>query len=305
MVIDLKELSISDLQILLGPNDNYLKEIEKYYHLSIALCDQQFIFPENKEVEKLLYKLIDYVSTNHCLELWEVQLFMHNQSELLNTDRDLQLGYTLRGQKIKVKTLGQYYFVLAMQKNTVVISTGPAGSGKTFLAVAKAVSALRNHEVERIILTRPAVEAGESLGFLPGDLKEKVDPYLTPLYDALSNMLGLEQMAKYLANGNIEIAPLAYMRGRTLHNAYIILDEAQNTSIAQMKMFLTRLGFHSKMIISGDISQIDLKEYTSSGLVDAVQRLQGIDDIAIIKMSEKDIVRHALVRSIIKAYADV
>lgn len=269
------------------------------------MCDQQFIFPENKEVEKLLYKLIDYVSTNHCLELWEVQLFMHNQSELLNTDRDLQLGYTLRGQKIKVKTLGQYYFVLAMQKNTVVISTGPAGSGKTFLAVAKAVSALRNHEVERIILTRPAVEAGESLGFLPGDLKEKVDPYLTPLYDALSNMLGLEQMAKYLANGNIEIAPLAYMRGRTLHNAYIILDEAQNTSIAQMKMFLTRLGFHSKMIISGDISQIDLKEYTSSGLVDAVQRLQGIDDIAIIKMSEKDIVRHALVRSIIKAYADV
>lgn len=305
MIIDLKELSISDLQILLGPNDNYLKEIEKYYHLSITLCDQQFIFPENKEVEKLLYKLIDYVSTNHCLELWEVQLFMHNQCELLNTDRDLQLGYTLRGQKIKVKTLGQYYFVLAMQKNTVVISTGPAGSGKTFLAVAKAVSALRNHEVERIILTRPAVEAGESLGFLPGDLKEKVDPYLTPLYDALSNMLGLEQMAKYLANGNIEIAPLAYMRGRTLHNAYIILDEAQNTSIAQMKMFLTRLGFHSKMIISGDISQIDLKEYTSSGLVDAVQRLQGIDDIAIIKMSEKDIVRHALVRSIIKAYADV
>lgn len=305
MIIDLKELSISDLQILLGPNDNYLKEIEKYYHLSITLCDQQFIFPENKEVEKLLYKLIDYVSTNHCLELWEVQLFMHNQCELLNTDRDLQLGYTLRGQKIKVKTLGQYYFVLAMQKNTVVISTGPAGSGKTFLAVAKAVSALRNHEVERIILTRPAVEAGESLGFLPGDLKEKVDPYLTPLYDALSNMLGLEQMAKYLANGNIEIAPLAYMRGRTLHNAYIILDEAQNTSIAQMKMFLTRLGFHSKMIISGDISQIDLKEYISSGLVDAVQRLQGIDDIAIIKMSEKDIVRHALVRSIIKAYADV
>lgn len=305
MIIDLKELSISDLQILLGPNDNYLKEIEKYYHLSITLCDQQFIFPENKEVEKLLYKLIDYVSTNHCLELWEVQLFMHNQCELLNTDRDLQLGYTLRGQKIKVKTLGQYYFVLAMQKNTVVISTGPAGSGKTFLAVAKAVSALRNHEVERIILTRPAVEAGESLGFLPGDLKEKVDPYLTPLYDALSNMLGLEQMAKYLANGNIEIAPLAYMRGRTLHNAYIILDEAQNTSIAQMKMFLTRLGFHSKMIISGDISQIDLKEYTSSGLVDAVQRLQGINDIAIIKMSEKDIVRHALVRSIIKAYADV
>lgn len=305
MVIDLKELSISDLQILLGPNDNYLKEIEKYYHLSIALCDQQFLFPENKEVEKLLYKLIYYVSTNHCLELWEVQLFMHNQSELLNTDRDLQLGYTLRGQKIKVKTLGQYYFVLAMQKNTVVISTGPAGSGKTFLAVAKAVSALRNHEVERIILTRPAVEAGESLGFLPGDLKEKVDPYLTPLYDALSNMLGLEQMAKYLANGNIEIAPLAYMRGRTLHNAYIILDEAQNTSIAQMKMFLTRLGFHSKMVISGDISQIDLKEYTSSGLVDAVQRLQGINDIAIIKMSEKDIVRHALVRSIIKAYADV
>lgn len=305
MIIDLKELSISDLQILLGPNDNYLKEIEKYYHLSITLCDQQFIFPENKEVEKLLYKLIDYVSTNHCLELWEVQLFMHNQCELLNTDRDLQLGYTLRGQKIKVKTLGQYYFVLAMQKNTVVISTGPAGSGKTFLAVAKAVSALRNHEVERIILTRPAVEAGESLGFLPGDLKEKVDPYLTPLYDALSNMLGLEQMAKYLANGNIEIAPLAYMRGRTLHNAYIILDEAQNTSIAQMKMFLTRLGFHSKMVISGDISQIDLKEYTSSGLVDAVQRLQGINDIAIIKMSEKDIVRHALVRSIIKAYADV
>jgi phosphate starvation-inducible PhoH-like protein len=191
-----------------------------------------------------------------------------------------------------------------MNENPIVFAIGPAGTGKTYLAVVKAVSALKKGEVKRIVLTRPAVEAGENLGFLPGDLKEKVDPYLTPLYDALHDMLGNEQTEKLMERGNIEVAPLAYMRGRTLNDSYVILDEAQNTTGPQMKMFLTRLGFHSKMIITGDITQIDLDRRTPSGLLQASEILKGIDGIEIMRLSADDVVRHPLVQKIIEKYAE-
>lgn len=209
---------------------------------------------------------------------------------------------TSSGKVVKAKTLGQKKYVDAISENTIVMGIGPAGTGKTYLAVAMAVKAFKNHEINRIILTRPAVEAGEKLGFLPGDLQNKVDPYLRPLYDALFDMMGAEAFAKYMEKGSIEVAPLAYMRGRTLDDAFIILDEAQNTTREQIKMFLTRLGFNSKMVITGDITQIDLPDAKKSGLVDAMNILKNIDDIAITRFSEKDVVRHKLVQDIIKAY---
>ena len=207
-----------------------------------------------------------------------------------------------QGQDIKAKTLGQKKYVEAIQKNTVTLGIGPAGTGKTYLAVAAAVAAFRAKEINRIILTRPAVEAGERLGFLPGDLQSKVDPYLRPLYDALFDMLGPETYQKYLERGNIEVAPLAYMRGRTLDDSFIILDEAQNTSREQMKMFLTRLGFGSKIVITGDITQIDLPGDKVSGLREAMRVLKGVEDIAICRLNESDVVRHVIVQRIIKAY---
>ena len=212
------------------------------------------------------------------------------------------VAVTSRGKQIKCKTAGQKDYVKAIRSNSVVIAIGPAGTGKTYLAVALAVTAYKNHEVDKIILTRPAVEAGERLGFLPGDLQTKVDPYLRPLYDALQEMFGLENYAKLLEKGVIEVAPLAYMRGRTLSHAYIILDEAQNTTPEQMKMFLTRMGEGSKIIVTGDVTQIDLPRDTKSGLKDAVEVLDGVDDISVIKLSHKDIVRHKLVQDIVNAY---
>lgn len=207
-----------------------------------------------------------------------------------------------KGKPIKPKTLGQEKYVDAIKGSTVVFGIGPAGTGKTYLAVAMAVNAFRAKEVNRIILTRPAVEAGEKLGFLPGDLQQKVDPYLRPLYDALFDMLGAENFQRYQERGNIEVAPLAYMRGRTLDDSFIILDEAQNTTPEQMKMFLTRLGFNSKMVITGDITQIDLPDGKRSGLVEATKILKNVDDIKTIKFNEKDVVRHRLVQDIVKAY---
>ena len=209
---------------------------------------------------------------------------------------------TAKGKPVKAKTLGQKTYCDAIAKNTITLGIGPAGTGKTYLAVAEAVAAFRAEQVNRIILTRPAVEAGERLGFLPGDLQSKVDPYLRPLYDALFDMLGADTYQKYMERGNIEVAPLAYMRGRTLDDSFIILDEAQNTSREQMKMFLTRIGFGSKVVITGDITQIDLPDPRKSGVVDAIKILKHIDDIKVVRFSEKDVVRHRLVQMIIKAY---
>lgn len=209
---------------------------------------------------------------------------------------------TSKGKPVKPKTLGQKKYVEAIRKNTIVLGAGPAGTGKTYLAVAIAVTAFRAKEVNRIILTRPAVEAGEKLGFLPGDLQQKVDPYLRPLYDALFDMLGAEAFARYQERGSIEVAPLAYMRGRTLDDSFIILDEAQNTTREQMKMFLTRLGFNSKMVVTGDVTQIDLPDGKRSGLTDAMRILRNVPDISINTFTEKDVVRHKLVQDIIKAY---
>ena len=209
---------------------------------------------------------------------------------------------TTSGKVVKAKTLGQKKYVDAIAKNTIVMGVGPAGTGKTYLAVAMAVKAFKAHEINKIILTRPAVEAGEKLGFLPGDLQNKVDPYLRPLYDALFDMFGAESFAKHMERGSIEVAPLAYMRGRTLDDSFIILDEAQNTTREQIKMFLTRLGFNSKMVITGDITQIDLPDSRKSGLIDAMHILKNVEDICITKFTEKDVVRHKLVQDIIKAY---
>ena len=209
---------------------------------------------------------------------------------------------TAKGRPLKAKTLGQKHYVDAMRQNTITLGIGPAGTGKTFLAVAMAVRAFRAHDVNRIVLTRPAVEAGEKLGFLPGDLQNKVDPYLRPLHDALFEMLGVDNYHKYVERGNIEIAPLAYMRGRTLDDSYIILDEAQNTTHEQMKMFLTRLGNGSKAVITGDITQIDLPDASKSGLVEAAKILKHVEDVGIVRFSDKDVVRHKLVQAIIKAY---
>ena len=221
--------------------------------------------------------------------------------EIESFGRDV-LCVTAKGKPVKAKTVGQTHYVKAIQNNTITLGVGPAGTGKTYLAVAAAVAAFRAKQVNRIILTRPAVEAGERLGFLPGDLQSKVDPYLRPLYDALFEMLGAESYEKYLERGNIEVAPLAYMRGRTLDDSFIILDEAQNTSKEQMKMFLTRMGFGSKIVITGDVTQIDLPGDKVSGLKEAMRVLRGIEDIAICRLTDSDVVRHVLVQRIIQAY---
>jgi len=226
-----------------------------------------------------------------------------NDGRIAELARDV-ICVTAKGKPIKAKTIGQQKYVDAIKRSTVTLGIGPAGTGKTYLAVAAAVAAFRAKDVNRIILTRPAVEAGERLGFLPGDLQSKVDPYLRPLYDALFDMLGAETYNKYVERGNIEVAPLAYMRGRTLDDSFIILDEAQNTSREQMKMFLTRLGFGSKIVITGDITQIDLPADKVSGLREAMRVLKGVEDIEICRLGEADVVRHVIVQRIIKAYAD-
>lgn len=223
------------------------------------------------------------------------------ENELVAFSQDV-IAVSLRGNPIRPKTTGQQRYVKAILNNTITFGAGPAGTGKTYLAVACAVKAFKNRECERIIITRPAVEAGEKLGFLPGDLQSKIDPYLRPLYDALFDLLGVENFNKYHERGSIEVAPLAYMRGRTLDNSFIILDEAQNTTREQMKMFLTRLGFGSKMVVTGDTTQIDLPPGKISGLSDAIRVLKNIEDISIIRFNEKDVVRHRLVQKIIKSY---
>ena len=233
---------------------------------------------------------------------YAVELAKEGQADQIDAIMQDVVAVTARGRQVRCKTLGQRKYVKAVKENTVTFAVGPAGTGKTYLAMAMAVVAFKNKEVERIILTRPAVEAGEKLGFLPGDLQNKVDPYLRPLYDALYDLMGVENFQKYVERGVIEVAPLAYMRGRTLNDSYIILDEAQNTICEQMKMFLTRFGENSRVIVTGDLTQVDLPAGKKSGLKDAIEVLQGVEGIAICTLTHRDVVRHSLVQAIVKAY---
>ena len=233
---------------------------------------------------------------------YAVELAKEGQADQIDAIMQDVVAVTARGRQVRCKTLGQRKYVKAVKENTVTFAVGPAGTGKTYLAMAMAVVAFKNKEVERIILTRPAVEAGEKLGFLPGDLQNTVDPYLRPLYDALYDLMGVENFQKYVERGVIEVAPLAYMRGRTLNDSYIILDEAQNTTCEQMKMFLTRFGENSRVIVTGDLTQVDLPAGKKSGLKDAIEVLQGVEGIAICTLTHRDVVRHSLVQAIVKAY---
>lgn len=272
-----------DAVIIEGGSDSEVERAAKAVELMKNMCDSG---------DTLSAQSVDYI----------IAMVKEGSEDELQTLEDACICITNSGKPIKAKTVGQKKYVEAIKKNTVVLGVGPAGTGKTFLAVAMAVKALRAKEVNRIILTRPAVEAGESLGFLPGDLQSKIDPYLRPLYDALYEMLGPENYARHIEKNSIEIAPLAYMRGRTLDDSFIILDEAQNTTPEQMKMFLTRLGFNSKAVVTGDLTQTDLPFGKKSGLAAAVKILGGIEGIGIHRFTEKDVVRHRLVQEIILAY---
>ena len=296
---------------LFGSFDENVKLISKTYNVAITSRGGEIrIAGEPEEVDKasrVIESLLQMINRGEALNEQNIRYCMalveEGAEEKLPALSGDCICITSRGKPVKPKTLGQKRYCTAIKEHTITIGVGPAGTGKTYLAVALAVSAFRAQQVNRIILTRPAVEAGEKLGFLPGDLQQKVDPYLRPLYDALFDMLGAETYQKYVEKGNIEVAPLAYMRGRTLDDSFIILDEAQNTTQEQMKMFLTRLGFNSKMVITGDITQIDLPDGRRSGLKEVMHILKGIDDIAQVPFDEKDVVRHRLVQDIIKAYA--
>ena len=296
---------------LFGSIDGNMRLIEHEYGVAVVIRDSELkITGESEEkvdkAARAVRSLITLIGAGESLSDQNVRYCMSMVAEDSEEKVARLAGdcicITAKGKPIKPKTVGQRTYCDNIKNNTVTIGVGPAGTGKTYLAVAMAVTAFRAQQVNRIILTRPAVEAGEKLGFLPGDLQQKVDPYLRPLYDALFDMLGAETYAKYVERGNIEVAPLAYMRGRTLDDSFIILDEAQNTTGEQMKMFLTRLGFNSKMVITGDVTQIDLPDGKRSGLKEAVRVLRGVDDIAIFKFTEKDVVRHKLVQDIIRAY---
>ena len=297
---------------LFGSFDENIRLLEKEYDVSIVCRDEHLkICGEPEPVlraQQAVQALLNLVAKGEQITPQNVNyvlsLLRDGQEDKLDQMGGGVICVTAKGKPIKAKTAGQQAYVDCMEHNTVTLGIGPAGTGKTYLAVAKAVVAFREKAINRIILTRPAVEAGERLGFLPGDLQSKVDPYLRPLYDALFDMLGAETYNKYLERGSIEVAPLAYMRGRTLDDSFIILDEAQNTSREQMKMFLTRLGFGSKIVITGDITQIDLPRDTVSGLKEAMRVLDGVEDIAICRLNEADVVRHVIVQRIIKAYEE-
>lgn len=295
---------------ILGRNDEHLRLISASFDATIVARGNKIIFSGSEEEERRIGELFRELLflyrqglpiTSHDVR-YSIYMVQGGAVAKLHNMYAETLIVTWRGHQIKAKTLGQYNYVRAIRNNFITFGIGPAGTGKTYLAVAMAVTALKKREVERIILTRPAVEAGEKLGYLPGDMQEKVDPYLRPLYDALYDMLGSETAQKYLENGVIEVAPLAYMRGRTLNGSFIILDEAQNTTPEQMKMFLTRFGFGSRMVVTGDITQIDLPSGKASGLIDAARVLRGIPHIGLIYFDEKDVVRHEIVGAIIKAY---
>jgi phosphate starvation-inducible PhoH-like protein len=295
---------------LFGSFDENIKLIEKEFQVRVISRGSEIKIQGDEEyvdkAKRAINSLLTLINKGDTLTEQNVRYVISlvkdgNDDKLVSMAGDC-ICISAKGKPIKAKTLGQKKYIEAIKENTVVIGVGPAGTGKTYLAVAMAVSAFRAKQINRIILTRPAVEAGEKLGFLPGDLQQKVDPYLRPLYDALFDMLGAESFQKYQERGNIEVAPLAYMRGRTLDDSFIILDEAQNTTPEQMKMFLTRLGFGSKIVVTGDITQIDLPDGKKSGLVEVIKILKNVDDIQTVKFSDKDVVRHKLVQDIIKAY---
>ncbi len=312
--IPFENLSEDAAKNLVGPGDRNLIVLSECFGKEISYRNLTFFVKdcseeEKAEIETVLKELCNMSQQGKTISEQDVTYAcrLAGRKEALDLEEihNHVVGRTLTGKVIAPKTKGQYEFVKAMESKDIVFATGPAGTGKTFLAVILAVTELKKGDVKRIVLTRPAVEAGENLGFLPGDLKEKVDPYLTPLYDALHQMLGAETTEKLVERGTIEIAPLAYMRGRTLDDSFVILDEAQNTTTAQMKMFLTRLGFHSKMVITGDVTQIDLVGKQESGLVQAVRILQNIKDIEIKELTSDDVVRHPLVQKIIERYESV
>jgi phosphate starvation-inducible PhoH-like protein len=295
---------------VLGENDEYLRLLQQQLDCTLIPRGNELIASGSEEAvgytEKLVSELLYLYRqglpvTEHDVK-YGLRLVLEGKESQLHTLYTDTVLTTFRGKQVKAKTLGQLQYLKTIGENDITIAIGPAGTGKTYLAVAMAVKALKNKEVERIILTRPAVEAGEKLGFLPGDLQEKVDPYLRPLYDALYEMLGMEVFQKHLARGTIEVAPLAYMRGRTLNDAFIILDEAQNTTAEQMRMALTRFGFGSKLVITGDATQVDLPSGKQSGLTNAAYVLRNVPGIGIIQFSERDVVRHEIVGAIIKAY---
>lgn len=301
---------VEDIISVFGSFDENIRRIEESLDVSIVNRGTDLkITGEEEAADKAartLEGLLSLASKGETIDEQRVRYLITlvkegNDDQVAQIAKDV-VCITAKGKPIKAKTVGQQHYMRAIEKNTVTIGVGPAGTGKTYLAVAAAVAAFRERTVNRIVLTRPAVEAGERLGFLPGDLQTKVDPYLRPLYDALYDMLGPETFQKYQERGSIEVAPLAYMRGRTLDDSFIILDEAQNTTSEQMKMFLTRLGFGSKIVITGDITQIDLPNDKTSGLKDAIRVLDGVKDIAICRLTSADVVRHALVQEIINAY---
>lgn len=310
IISEIISVPVKDQQNVFGQFDGHLKRLERQLHVDIVDRNGEVKIsgdaPFVKKAKAVLQELAELSMRGNVIQEQNVDYAIamsmeENQEVLLEIDKEL-ICHTVTGKPIKPKTLGQKEYVDAIRGNMVVFGLGPAGTGKTYLAMAMAITAFKNQEVERIILTRPAIEAGEKLGFLPGDLQSKVDPYLRPLYDALYQIMGAESFARNMEKGAIEVAPLAYMRGRTLDNAYIILDEAQNTTPAQMKMFLTRIGFGSKAVITGDASQKDLAPGTQSGLDVAVRVLKGIEGIALCNLSSKDVVRHPLVQKIVQAY---
>lgn len=306
------DMPTEHMQKIFGMQDAYVKKLERDFNVTIVDRNGSVTIVGREDMVKkaaaVLEQLTILSSRGNEIEEqsvdYAITMGMEEQEKVITEIDSDCICHTINGKPIKPKTLGQKAYVDAIRKNMIVFGLGPAGTGKTYLAMAMAITAFKNEEVSRIILTRPAIEAGEKLGFLPGDLQSKVDPYLRPLYDALYQIMGAESFTKNMEKGLIEVAPLAYMRGRTLDNAYIILDEAQNTTPAQMKMFLTRIGFGSKVIVTGDASQKDLPAGAKSGLDVAVRVLGKISDIAFCNMTDKDVVRHPLVQKIVKAYDD-
>ena len=300
--LTLPELDTAALQRLCGADNYVLRQVEDFFQVRFLGSPGQWTV-EGERAEEAANLMRRLATSGRDVSRAALAGMLKDSHARSATSEQAEDDVLLAGRRhIRGKTVNQRRYVAMMNENVLTLAVGPAGSGKTYLAVAAAVQAMLNNQVERIVLTRPAVEAGERLGFLPGDMQQKVDPYLRPLFDALTDMLGLEKMNALLESGRIEIAPLAYMRGRTLYDAFIILDEAQNTTREQMKMFLTRLGFGSKMVVTGDITQIDLPNHRGSGLSHALQVLDGLPDVAICRLSGRDVVRHRLVESIVNAY---